>query len=508
MDQKSVVELTKGFLNQLIPLSQQYDINHLLTPDNILISEDVVELQITDQEEPLQKSIGIFPGYSAPENYQGSAGSQASVYFVGALMYTLLTGAPPPDAPSRSKNLLLNNEEPLENVINRSLDLNKDKRIYNLVELLEELNKVEKQLKILDQNIDGEENKNKFKQEKELENKKEAITEKKHSTIIKRFIIVIIILSILGIASYFGYGIYQSNQLEKAYNNEDYAATVAILNNNKKLKEKEQKIYTYAQAKLLMEADKTEEALPLFETLGDYKDSQDIINTEKYNLAKSKMDAGELEASVPLFKELGEYSDSAEMATKIEQYIAARSNPDLIGQFQGYKSIGDFLDSAAHVEELAATVYATGVELYVNRNFEAAITYFENVPEREQAAVYLEASQIWMNASDIAVENLASLPRLIELSGTADVGPVVMSNRFFMAYLRGSWNSPDGGGTLTLTETDFGFSNFYFGGGNHLFSNGQILSGDKVLASFEYFSYNEVRVTFPETGAVHIFQRV
>lgn len=529
MDSSSVYQHIRIFLHQLVPLSQQGDVNYLLNPDNVIISEDSVHLQKIWQKGTQDSQVKLYQGYSAPENYQYTSGAPASVYFVGALAYTLLEGAAPPDARQRNNMDLLPNNNPFNSIINHSLKLNQHQRIQTLALLLGELNAIEsyfypeKALKTSKENTNKPETipdnniSNPIKTQdleeanvKNTENQPELSENKSNKKKKNKYIILLIVLIFLfssAALAVFGYSSYQKTELNTAFNEKNFTLFIELVDKNPWLKEEETQRYNYAKAKILYNEGNIDQALPLFKALGDFKDSKDIVHSIQYNQASSLLSGGDLDNSLPIFVELAEYKDSAELADKIEKYYVARSNPDLLGQYQAYLDLGNFLDSEAKAKSLEEAIYNVGIDLFFQKNFVESVKYLGVVRGVGQAANYCEAAELWINSSDTATENIDKLPRLRELSATENVGPILLSNRYLLAFLRGEWSSAEDGGTLSVTDKDFSFSKYYFGGGNHVFSNGTIMSGDKLLCSIEFVSYNEIKITFAEKNETRTFIR-
>ena len=69
----------------------------------------------------------------------------------------------------------------------------------------------------------------------------------------------------------------------------------------------------YSKAMSAYEAGNYSEALAVFEELGDYKDSADMINACNYGAACELQGNGEYGEAAKIFEELGDYKDSADM---------------------------------------------------------------------------------------------------------------------------------------------------------------------------------------------------
>jgi len=103
----------------------------------------------------------------------------------------------------------------------------------------------------------------------------------------------------------------------------------------------------YKKATGLYEEGKYEEAIAIFEELGDYENSADMVNVCRYDLAKSLYDAGDFDGAKPVFEALGNYNDSADMVSdctyqKAEALYAAGSYEEALALYEG---IADYKDT-------------------------------------------------------------------------------------------------------------------------------------------------------------------
>lgn len=135
MLQQAIIKVVKEYVDQLIYFGKKEDIAPLLTPENTVVRLGGITLK--QQIPATMPPAGIYEGYSAPEVYEGKGGPAAHVYFVGAVMYSMVFGAAPPPAPGRSAGqaLVPTGDDPLLQVIDRALALDTSVRYVDLVEL-------------------------------------------------------------------------------------------------------------------------------------------------------------------------------------------------------------------------------------------------------------------------------------------------------------------------------------------------------------------------------------
>lgn len=142
---------TGRLVDTLLTLAPQGDINSLLVLHNLRIDGRSVAL-LHSQPAMAGEPLPISPGFSAPEVYWGEAMAETPVYFVGALMYRLLTGKTPQEAPLREEaHNLLATHAPLASLINRAAAVQPAARFANLQALRQALLQEYQQQKALAQ---------------------------------------------------------------------------------------------------------------------------------------------------------------------------------------------------------------------------------------------------------------------------------------------------------------------------------------------------------------------
>ena len=73
----------------------------------------------------------------------------------------------------------------------------------------------------------------------------------------------------------------------------------------------------YNEALELVENKNYDEAIAIFEELGDYSDSADMICEAKYKKAEELMSNKKFDVALEIFNELGNYSDSKDKISDI-----------------------------------------------------------------------------------------------------------------------------------------------------------------------------------------------
>lgn len=125
-----------------------------ICPENILIGENgdikLTGFSISDERTAnTEIAPELYSGYAAPEQYNSSArqGTWTDVYGVSAMLYRSLTGVVPPDAASRltddtletPASLVPEIPESVSNVIMSGMELDGEKRIQTVTELVTKL---------------------------------------------------------------------------------------------------------------------------------------------------------------------------------------------------------------------------------------------------------------------------------------------------------------------------------------------------------------------------------
>ena len=150
---KQVSEMFPTFFTTISLLHNNGIIHRAISPDTIYVTErnvlrlcafSISAVRTVHSELPAE----IFHGYAAPEQYQNSRqGTWTDVYGLCAVLYRILTGCKPTDAPSRMQNDNLcaphemnpNIPKHVSRVIMKGLSLFVDDRIKTVTELVTEL---------------------------------------------------------------------------------------------------------------------------------------------------------------------------------------------------------------------------------------------------------------------------------------------------------------------------------------------------------------------------------
>jgi hypothetical protein len=198
--------------------------------------------------------------------------------------------------------------------------------------------------------------------------------------------VIVVILALAAGAIFYGLPMYKIKQGDKklAQGNYDgaiseYSALRGYMGSNDKIKEAN---YQHALA-LLKEKDYTS-AIAIFNTLGNYKDSQkqaaDSTNEKNYKFASKKLEDGDLNGAIDAFSQIGDYKDSAEKLLEAKYTLAGKlfDGGSFEDAYSAYKELADagYKDSADKVTEcLKKIAYAA----YQDGDYKEAAEYYEQL---------------------------------------------------------------------------------------------------------------------------------
>ncbi len=548
MDPLQLASITGDFLTVLLSMESSTDLCSVLRPDNVLIVQNEIKLK-----ELLPKEAFVpVSGFAAPEQYVAGNCERAPVYFVGALMYTLLYGKPPVDVRlrlSEGQDLALSTTV-LTPVITRCLALYPGDRYADLRHILRDLNTIlenadieekakkdaiEKENKQqqnaillkekennnfekienninentnekIEENIAKIENIEEIKHDYEIENTEESKKKAWGANRRRRgriFIIVGIVACVV-----LAYTLWQGQRAESALESGRYDEVINSMTFAPWLRITRDDAYVYAKAQLLWEQGNYDEAQALFVDIQNYADSAQLVNQIQYDKGMSLANALQLEEAKLVFDTLGSFSDSAAQSEKISLYQQAAALEDPVEKYMAFTELGDYLNSMQMAHDAGAEAYGLAQANYENEQFAQASTQFSVLSTYQDAAIYKQLCDIWLAASDNAAENRAGLSAVMAYSEVANIEPVVMNDRFFMIFLEGDWVSSDGGGEMSFEEDTFSAPLLDVAGNDWTFGSRSIYDGDTTVANFGYQSPNEITMTMPESDGIYSYQRV
>lgn len=112
---------------------------------------------------------------------------------------------------------------------------------------------------------------------------------------------------------------------------------------------------TYNEAAELLADRKFKEARAIYIELGDYKDSQDLLEESSYQWYKQRLEQGDCSFDVETgFEELGDYKDSAELESEVqyERAIQLMNKEQYMAAHQLFVRAGEYKDAPDKANEM------------------------------------------------------------------------------------------------------------------------------------------------------------
>lgn len=182
----------------------------------------------------------------------------------------------------------------------------------------------------------------------------------------------------------------------------------------------------YEAAMALYEAENFEEAIPAFEALGDYKDSQKMLANSKWYWKEQRYDnavalykAESYAEAKALFEELGSFEESKKYVSKCAAAIETQtyeqaSDLYAAGQLETARelfiSLGDYKKSESYIEEINAAIAAHKQAVYELECYEKAVALKAEGRLEEARDLFIAAGSV-DGATDELYEILEVLAR-------------------------------------------------------------------------------------------------
>lgn len=144
----------------------------------------------------------------------------------------------------------------------------------------------------------------------------------------------------------------------------------------------------YESAKQYVANYNYDEAIRVYKSLGNYKDSDTMVTQTKYEYAEYLTIINKYNDAIKLYTELGDYKDSAAMIKSVYAKWGSycRENKDFQGAFEYYTLAGDAVESAVFLE----TSYENGLALMEAGQYEEAISMFESTSSIDGSATCIK----------------------------------------------------------------------------------------------------------------------
>lgn len=155
----------------------------------------------------------------------------------------------------------------------------------------------------------------------------------------------------------------------------------------------------------------------------------------KYQLAVQMLNNGDAQQAKKIFDELGEYKNSAEMVLQCDYDSATwyLSQAKLIEAYEIFERISNFSDSRQKLSEVKAKIYEKGIELYHSEDINEAKTYFEKSIDMGREKDYLLLIQAINGNVDVS-----QLYALLDFENTKET---LLMDKYIGEFLTGRWNN-------------------------------------------------------------------
>ena len=212
---------------------------------------------------------------------------------------------------------------------------------------------------------------------------------------------------------------------------------------------------------------------------------------EDYCKAMLMVQNYQLDEAIALFEQLGDFEDAEEQTELAQDYQEALQQETLLEQCKKLKALGDYLDSSERLNELQPKIYEMCKDMMKKGKFLEAGRYFVFLPEDygelpTYKSLISEYKKIDNRRSTREIQNFCSMCE------EADVGiPEIISRLYLYDFLYGSWMTKSGY-YFSASEVYYN-TNFDFDGTILYEENGIYRKSDhSLIAQVEIKNYYEV----------------
>ena len=152
------------------------------------------------------------------------------------------------------------------------------------------------------------------------------------------------------------------------------------------------KMITYHQGNKLLSEGQYDEAKTVFESISEYKDSEQMILETQYKHAEALAAEGTYDDAIKIWKNLGEYKDSKdqiekakekEQESKYQEAVSLMNQGDYQEAKQMFSALTNYKDSNEKAKECSelkkAKDYQTAIELYNAEDYGEAVKLFQDL---------------------------------------------------------------------------------------------------------------------------------
>ena len=201
-----------------------------------------------------------------------------------------------------------------------------------------------------------------------------------------------------------------------------------------------EKSNSYKNAYNLLEQNQFDEAAEAFTSLGDYKDSSQMVSECVYRKAAFLAEQKEYEEAIGLYNSIIEYSDSKEKISEVEDlwkgddYKAAETlfeTGEKEKAINAFRRLGDYKDSEEKVKEIT---YSLATDKLADKDYEGAISFFKTIPDYKDSNDQIKKAKYSIAKETFENEDFAKANSLFsELGAYEDSENMAMESNYQLA---------------------------------------------------------------------------
>lgn len=228
---------------------------------------------------------------------------------------------------------------------------------------------------------------------------------------------IILVSILLFIAGSFISTVCKYNKAEDALNNSSYDEAIELYESITNYKDSDEKLHEakYRKADALVQDREYDEAITLYRDLAVYKDSADKINDVTYQKGKHLLEQNLFVDAISIFTNLGDYKDSKDVLKEASYQYAYQlvEKSQFLDAIEIFNSLGEYKESKSMITECN---YRQGSVYISNKEYEKAINLYESLGNykdsktQKKEALYQKAlSNIEQRNNENAYKTLVSL---------------------------------------------------------------------------------------------------
>ncbi len=424
--------------------------------DNVLVQESGQAALAEEARKAVAGAPALKAGFAAPEQYRtgGDIGPWCDVYAVGALLYRLVIGKPPPDAFSRMEY----DADVQQDIAGRDLDENKksawlralsikpEERFRNCGVLAEALFAPGGAPENTEapQAYSGNVQPGQGMQPAEWHAAQQpyVYAQPAKKKFKKRWVAVIAVAALaIAAGGYYGYLETTYQQAARLTEQKEYGQALDSLAKLPDGYRDAQIMGDYDNACMRLVERNFDGAQDLFEKLGDYRDSKTMLTEVAYGRARDKLEDAKYDDAKAAFASLGDYKNAKTMVLEADLRKAEdmANREEYLDAYNLLLGIKEYPEAQKAIDKVQADMYNKAVDRYRQKDYADAYGLFTALPQGyKDTSKYLQLLECLRETSQAKCELLKSLV------GFENALDVMMSDYYIGYYLNGTWIAGDG----------------------------------------------------------------